>query len=810
MSTSDFVTFSGYFQAVRSAGHDTRSALQARLGQVEAALDALGTIGDIKDSARTLDQLAEGLKVVMKLVSKIGPLKALAQPINQVLDAVEKKAERAHDFAQRLEQRLEPLAKGFEARAGELKWLIAVIGTALDELDSVAAGVGDTALALAQTHGRLGKDFDAAIAETAGPLATAIAAASAIEQHIRQVNTALQSFAAPFEGLNDAVGRVAEVFGKLDSITSSLMFLKGPLEVIEAAIRPVEWALDAIQFVFDLIISPILNPILDALGVTALMKSVADSVAALLPDLAILDPVEAKIAEFEAAIGAPFESLRDAVGTFAGHVVRTLVLGPLGAESSESSDFLVGYDRSGPANSVASPSGNDIVAGGRGDDTLSGGAGRDILIGGAGNDRIDGAGDTDVAIFLGNFREFLLTFPAPSGDAGDATRIIVSHERPPGGMANQGADTVTNVEHFAFFDATFELSTLRNIQRSNSTQSSPGLLEGSDLTDILIGGAGVDTIRGNGGDDYIFGGGGPDILTGGPGADTFDGMSNDDRITDFSVEDRIVIANLHLARTAFSFGDGRLSFDTDGDGTGDAVIFLNGDFGGGEFLVGRSGDDSVVTFRRFLPELSEKTAVSADAVNGVVGQDLLTGDGTDTFRLTLKDAAVADDNNALGVYEVDPSGRIVHVRLLVKGARDADAVSVDITGVENGNRLGFFLVQNGGAFAAGLADGDRLTFTDARGAAANVFTPGPLRLAVNGVATAEATVHGFAPGLNLHGVQHALSGIEPGGNAVTIGFEDTAGGGDRDYQDVVFTVERVTPPDQPDNLQPDLIRDWFM
>ena len=45
--------------------------------------------------------------------------------------------------------------------------------------------------------------------------------------------------------------------------------------------------------------------------------------------------------------------------------------------------------------------------------------------------------------------------------------------------------------------------------------------------------------------------------------------------------------------------------------------------------------------------------------------------------------------------------------------------------------------------------------------------------------------------MNSDGVQHALSGVEVGGEAITVGFEDLTGGGDQDYEDVVFHVAVV-------------------
>lgn len=795
MSIADLVIYDGYLRSVRETADGTRSALQKKLDQIEALGGTLDQLSDIKDAAHNLDSLAEGMKVVMKLISKIGPLKVLAQPINQALDAVEKKAEQAHDIAQKLEQKLSPIGGGLDTGGNGIKALILALDEALAELDSVAAGVGDTALAVSQTHEHLPAAYAGAIGDAAATVRPVLAAAATVEAHVERINTSLAAFSAPFDGWDSLSARIADVFGRLTSISDTLSVLKGPLEVIEAAIKPIEWALDAIDFVFDLVIAPVLNPILDATGVTDLMKQAAESIAALLPDLALLDPLEAKAEEMVAALRAPLDQLGAAVHQFSDEVVRKILLGPLAADPTENGGLAVGDDGSGGniGATIRALGGHDVVAGGLGNDALRGDAGNDMLIGGRGDDTLDGGDGKDVAFFLGNFREFTFSFPAKSDDAADPTSVVVTHARPPQGSAQQGIDTVTNVEHFAFFDATFDLSTLQNMQVSGSTSSKPASLEGTDAVDILIGGAGADTIRGHGGDDYIYGGGGSgDVLSGGGGADTFAGLSLGNRITDFSAQDRIIIEGPIPSRSAFKFDGGKMAVDIDGFGIFTDVLFLDGDFGGGDFIFARSGADTIITFRPYLPDLAEKTAVKPEAVNGIVSQGFLTGDGIGTFRVTLAANIGADYNNAVGVYEVDSFGRIVDARILFDGVRGVGALSTEITGVENGNRLGFFIIQNGVDFAYALADGDTLSFIDAVGAPATVFSSG-LKLAVNGKATTQTVFHSYAANLNADGVQHALSGVMPGGDAITVGFEDETGSGDRDYQDVVFTAEWAVP-----------------
>ena len=115
-----------------------------------------------------------------------------------------------------------------------------------------------------------------------------------------------------------------------------------------------------------------------------------------------------------------------------------------------------------------------------------------------------------------------------------------------------------------------------------------------------IGGDGDDTLDGGDGDDFLSGGLGSDVLTGGVGVDTFDFQSasdGPDEITDFvSGTDKIQVsasgfgggliaggtvslvsgsdptASDATGQFLFDTDDGRLLWDADGTGSGDAVL----------------------------------------------------------------------------------------------------------------------------------------------------------------------------------------------------------------------------------------------
>lgn len=138
-----------------------------------------------------------------------------------------------------------------------------------------------------------------------------------------------------------------------------------------------------------------------------------------------------------------------------------------------------------------------------------------------------------------------------------------------------------------------------------------GSINGAEGVDVLVGAAGRDTILGGNGFDRLFGGGGDDdisgqlgndIIRGGPGSDKFRysrPSEGGDFIADFaSGQDRFVLDDIgfglkqgvataamlqisesHLAASAkvrfiFETDTGNLYFDSDGDGSGNAILIV--------------------------------------------------------------------------------------------------------------------------------------------------------------------------------------------------------------------------------------------
>ena len=214
------------------------------------------------------------------------------------------------------------------------------------------------------------------------------------------------------------------------------------------------------------------------------------------------------------------------------------------------------------------------------------------------------------------------------------------------------------------------------------------MLDGGDGTDILVA---------NGGNDTLIGGLGADKIYFGPG--------------DSVVRDTLADLNGDTVRD-FGFGIGRRPglahrprqrCDHTDHGHGQrrrldlrAQRQLRG--GDGAFIIRRAAAVTAPTRTepRELPaQPGGRRGVNPATVNGVASQTFLSGDGTVRFTLEMR-SAVSSFANTLGFYKVAADGTISSVHILFANTLNtAPGTTVDLGTPGNGERIGFFLVQDG-------------------------------------------------------------------------------------------------------------------
>lgn len=241
-------------------------------------------------------------------------------------------------------------------------------------------------------------------------------------------------------------------------------------------------------------------------------------------------------------------------------------------------------------------------------------------------------------------------------------------------------------------------------------------------------------------------------------------------------------------QVSFDAATGVLSLDLDRDGTADGSVTLADAPGGGSFLATRSGAQTSVTFTKGLPDLGDKQKVAAEDINGVANQDFLTGDGATKFEVTLKEGASAQNRNMLGVYEVDGTGAIVNTKMLFGDTSGPAGSAAVLSDVAAGHALGFFLLQDGARELGGLSSQDTFSFTDRSGGSAEIRDGAGLRFTIDGEQQDVTVLHSYQASLNPGGRTHVLSGVEPGGQSLILGFEDTSTRSDQDFQDVIVEI----------------------
>ena len=214
-----------------------------------------------------------------------------------------------------------------------------------------------------------------------------------------------------------------------------------------------------------------------------------------------------------------------------------------------------------------------------------------------------------------------------------------------------------------------------------------------------------------------------------------------------------------------------------------------------------------------------------DKMTGDAGNDTMFGSSTldgkvdmTKFRITEDTVAKVTFNyesagykNALGLYKIAADGTISGVQILFANASlqgsggdlVAGVSSVDVA-MAAGERIGFFVVPDGFSqrgMAALLSDKSAsYKFVDGSGKAGNVNAGGELKLvqiAGNGAETVVKSAYGTtvfhstddgSKGLNGDGLKHVVGQVNNLDGTVKVGFEDLKGGGDKDFDDSVFTV----------------------
>jgi Ca2+-binding RTX toxin-like protein len=245
---------------------------------------------------------------------------------------------------------------------------------------------------------------------------------------------------------------------------------------------------------------------------------------------------------------------------------------------------------------------------------------------------------------------------------------------------------------------------------------------------------------------------------------------------------------------------------------------LNGG-NGHEVLSGRGGNDLINSGNGH--DIAYGGAGN-DEIYGDSGNDTLYGSGGPSF-VDLSAFEIANDyegsvifqsesagyRNSLGSYKVSAEGLITEVQFHFPNASlpgsggNTQSGTASALSMQAGDQLGFFIVANGYSFNNSYTHMDfasgNLEFRNSDGSIASITSVNPslwfidqdgseTQLVYNSYHTAAGVNNGNYQ-LNPDGIAHTVGLADSDAGLVTLGFEDLYNGGDKDFDDSVFSVD---------------------
>lgn len=658
--------------------------IRADAEKLAAALDAAATASQSYLTFRKIIKVADAgfsaALTTLKLSENVAPLQGPSRALKDILEVIQPRVVQVKDATDRA-KKLEPLlAKIVKAdEAVDLTIMPAIVSTdetlvnirdSIDEIvrafDRVSTPNGIPALNPDAGTSRPGRDDFEGLFNEADDLVAPINVAFGPAQDAADAYDDVKARFDDLLGAFDIAGfpDLNAIFGDLVEFDSLFEGLGVILDIVEAALRPIQPLLDAIGVVFDLVVAPVIDFLNEELGVDELFDELARILEPLFPDIDLFDGFLAVVADLESLLDQLDFNLFDVPDfteialdafdifdvTFQTIELNALALldGPALRLGDPTADTLLG---TGGDEAFDPAGGDDLVLANDGNDIIVASAGEDTIIGGAGIDRV---------VFAGELAEYDFT-------RNDATNeLIFTHTDVGGHGFNEGIEIVTEVEFFDFGTETFTkeqfeaavvgVSVLDDTPGPNGEVTTdegeliflnPGgvLIDGLELNgevfndmNVVYGLGGDDRIQGTLGRDFIFGGPGNDLIIPRTGVDALDGGPGSDTFQVFDLgRNSSVTVNLE---TGFASADGDVNqvFDIEN------VIIQNGS----DMQIYGNGSDNTLFSGRGRDMLSGRAG--DDALFGNEGQDVLWGgQGVDTLR-------GGDSNDFLGALNTSDNG----------------------------------------------------------------------------------------------------------------------------------------------------------
>lgn len=594
--TSDFTDLTENLTVVRDDLDEMSMCVGEAADAVEDTRDALGVFRSVQQKSAAIEKLLDGLEKAAGLAKKVGPISNAAKTLEIVFDKVGESVGKIEKASDKVADKVQPVRDNLKKLEKKLEDAEKKLDKAADAVDKTH----DQTVEVDQTLIRMQQSTLSAAAAAADDLKDCLDQASlpANEAMFEFDTRYLQAreYIDPVKDLFDSVpvlGDIDDIIAMesvLGKILDSIKFLEKPLEILEAALDEVSWALDAAESVYNNVVAPVIDPVIEATGINDLIDAAASKLEALLPNPDLIDAFDGIAADIEAVIpgvttpninqDALFDDFFDGPDGISGlngmlgaldqpGVAQGVDVGSPTTPELGAGEFNVGlpFDFQGlgiqeikanvwktlsdAADTVTIGDDDNVLLGAGGGDVLRAKADNnkvDILVGGKGGDsfsRVAGNGDADpYDIFIGGRGDdvhnaegnVVVSFASFISDYNfdvniDNTKIVVEHLNLTGGL-DEGTDTI---HYDADTVLSFDGYTIDAVTFAAGYQESGENGVGRDITgdgepDFLFGDDRNNQLRGRGDDDVLVGRDGDDLLNGFNGDDYLDGGNGSDTI----------------------------------------------------------------------------------------------------------------------------------------------------------------------------------------------------------------------------------------------------------------------------------------
>lgn len=262
------------------------SALLSITGDgLDALDDGIDLSQAIANDAESLRTIVSGLEDLAAFLQLFPPARTIARKVEGIIEKVETRAKDLEDKAEDVEDILKTFERGVTVMSTLNTAAQISVRNDLGDINAALAGVEDLQRALDLPSVGRPPETEEAEARLEARLADLNAEFPAAK--LQEMRANAQLMRDTFETYTEIGRELSKVASGFDAVIDRLGSLAGPLRSVSDVLSPVTWVLDKAASVIDFVVSPILDPILDALGINALLDNVTNLVTGLLPDVSL-------------------------------------------------------------------------------------------------------------------------------------------------------------------------------------------------------------------------------------------------------------------------------------------------------------------------------------------------------------------------------------------------------------------------------------------------------------------------------------------------------------------------------------------